>query len=118
MNQKHVDYPIEEHDVRVACLDPVALAYEWITQYAKNLTDQVNDAHDARGGPVTVDDLLDIADSHQPENDSTGWGGDYLVRGGTFEGESIDPTFWAKYAILRGKQLEDVEQAHFFSCSC
>lgn len=37
---------------------------------------------------------------------------------GTFEGEDVDPTFWEKYAIVRGKPLDEVEQNSFFTCSC
>lgn len=111
MNQDHVDYPIGDHDVLLMCLDPVALAYQWIIEYAKNLSDQVSE--DDYGGDVTVDDLMQAADSHQ----NGGWG-DYISRGGAFEGQGVDSTFWAKYAIVRGKEIDSIEQAHFFSCSC
>ncbi|QEM41138.1 hypothetical protein HYP85_gp041 [Pseudomonas phage Zuri] len=118
LNQGHLPYPVEEHKGRVMCGDPVAIAYEWIMAYAKNLTDQVSDAYDGHGGEITVDELMEVADSHQPdENGNNGWG-DYISRGGTFEGESVDPMFWEKYAIVRGKHIDDVDQSSFFSCSC
>lgn len=115
----HVPYPPEEHDARLKEGCVIAQAYEWIAAYALNLTQDVQDYHDCdddsswSGRAITVEDLMDAADSHQGE----GWG-DYIVRGGTFEGEYVDPTFWTKYAILREKELADVQQDSFFSCSC
>lgn len=111
LNQDHLPYPVEEHGPRLMCGDPIAQAYEWIAAYARNLADQCN--ADDSYGTVTVDDLMEAADSHQGE----GWG-DYINRGGAFEGESVDPTFWEKYAIVRGKPLDEVEQNSFFTCSC
>lgn len=108
-------YDPETHEARLMCSDPVAVAFQWMVEYAKNLADQC-DSEDSYG-TVTVADLLEAADSHQPENGSR-WGGDYISRGGAFEGQSVDPTFWAMYAKFRQKPLEDVEEAHFFSCSC
>lgn len=118
VSSKHVPYPPEEHDARLKEGCVIAQAYEWIAAYALNLTQDVKDCHrqyyGSEGGrEVTVEDLMDAADSHQGE----GWG-DYIVRGGTFEGERVDPTFWTKYAILREKELDDVKQDSFFSCSC
>lgn len=113
LNQDHLPYPVEEHGPRLMCGDPVAQAYEWIRAYARNLSDQVASASDSYGGDVTVDELMETADSHQGE----GWG-DYIGRGGTFEGEDVDPTFWEKYAIVRGKPLDEVEQNSLFTCSC
>ncbi|MNO13123.1 hypothetical protein D3C76_27490 [compost metagenome] len=121
LNQNHLPYDIEEHKGRLMCGDPVAIAYEWIRAYAENLTDQVNSYNDDNeygSEGVTVDELMEVADSHQPdENGNNGWG-DYISRGGTFEGEGVDPTFWEKYAIVRGKHIDDVDQSSFFSCSC
>lgn len=108
-------YAPQTHDPRIMCADPVELAFQWIIEYAKNLTDQCDS--DDSYGYVSVSELLKTADSQQPDNDSR-WGGDYISRGGAFEGQSVDPTFWKMYAIFREKPIEDVEEAHFFSCSC
>lgn len=107
------DYDLSLHQAALILGDPVAQAFEWIRAYAENLTSQAKG--DSYGGdyPVTVSDLMEAADSHQGD----GWG-DYIVRGGTFEGESIDPTFWEKYAIFREIPLEDVSQSSLLSCSC
>jgi hypothetical protein len=112
----HLPYPEDEHEARVICGDPQALAYEWIKAYAKNLSDQCAD-EEYSSSEVTVDELLDTADSHQPESNSR-WGGDYITRGGAFEGQGVEPMFWEKYAVLKGKSLDEVEESHFFSCSC
>lgn len=109
-------YPMEEHEARVICGDPQALAYAWILAYAENLNDQCQSGYDGESyGNVSVNDLLEVADSHQGESK---WGGDYLSRGGAFEGEQVDPTFWKHYAVFRCKPIEEVEEASFFSCSC
>jgi len=119
--QHHVSYPVAEHMARVACADPIALAYEWIAAYAENLTDRVQSycsdyGSDYGNEPVTVDDLIYTAQSHL--NPESRWGGEYITRGGTFEGEGVDPTFWDKFAILKGMEIPDEKRASFFSCSC
>lgn len=108
------DYDLSSHKGRLLLGDPVADAYEWLQAYALNLTDRCKD--DCYGGDreVTLKELLEIADSHQGENQ---WG-DYLTRGGTFESESVDPTFWVKYAAFYEIPSEEVNENSFFSCSC
>ncbi|MFP3670131.1 hypothetical protein SB717_34130, partial [Priestia sp. SIMBA_032] len=84
-------YPIEEHDARRMCGDPQALAYEWIKGYAANLSARAEDDTYNRRGGITAEELIETAMTHLPtEDDSNRWG-DYLIRGGTFEGESTDP---------------------------
>ncbi|AHC93980.1 hypothetical protein CH29_gp27 [Achromobacter phage JWAlpha] len=113
----HDQYPRSEHQARVLLGDPVALAYEWISRYAENLTVQVQkyneDDEYGNNEDITADDLISTADSHQGDR----WG-DYISRGGTFEGESVDPTFWKHYATIKGLEVEDVVQSSFFSCYC
>ena len=46
-----------------------------------------------------------------------GWG-DYIVRGGSFEGVSLDMTFWDKYEILFEKKIPYKDRTSFLSCSC
>ena len=112
-------YPIEEHEARLICGDPQALAYAWILAYAQNLDDQCRPSEDDDDsyGSVSVNDLLEVADSHQPGQGGR-WGGDYLSRGGAFEGQSVDSTFWKHYAVFRDIPQDEVEEASFFSCSC
>lgn len=108
-------YDMSLHQEYLMVGHPQAQAYEWLKAYALNLSDQCsNEEYSNR--EVTVEELLETADSHQ--NDASGWGGDYIVRGGAFEGMSMDPMFWEKYAIFRDIPLDQVEEAHFFSCSC
>lgn len=110
-------YDPELHDVQLLVGAPEAIAFAWLLAYAQNLTDRCSN-EEYSNAEISVADLVSVADSHQPENDSTGWGGDYIVRGGAFEGFGVDPTFWKMYAQFRGKTIDEVEQAHFFSCSC
>lgn len=106
----YADYPESEHQVRVACGDPVALAYEWISAYAKNLSG------DSEYETVTVEELIDTAMTHVDTNDR--WGGDYISRGGLLEGVYVDDTFWDKLAILKGIEIPESNRNNFFSCSC
>lgn len=112
-------YPIEEHEARVICGDQRALAYAWLLAYAQNLNAQCqpSDDDDEAYGSVTIEDLLEVADSHQPGKGGQ-WGGDYLSRGGAFEGQSVDASFWKHYAAFREIPFDEVEESHFFSCSC
>lgn len=109
-------YNPAEHEARIMCADPIALAFQWMTEYAKNLTEQCAD-EEYGNYKVSVRELIQTADSHQPESRAR-WGGDYITRGGAFEGMSVDPTFWKMYGTFRQVSSEDVEKAHFFSCSC
>ena len=109
------DYDLSSHKGRLLLGDPVAEAYEWLHAYSLNLTDRCADDDYGGNHEVTLKELLEIADSHQDGDDR--WG-DYLTRGGTFEGESVDPTFWVKYAAFSEISQEDVNEQSFFSCSC
>lgn len=111
-----VPYPIEQHQARLICADPVAQAWEWISRYAQNLTDQVQESREGDEG-VSIAELIETANSHQ-EDSNNRWGGEYITRGGVFEGASVDPTFWVKYAIATGRELKNVQQNSFFGCSC
>lgn len=103
-------YPQEEHTARVMVGDKPALAWEWIKAYAANLTDQCNgEGRDE----VTPEELIETANSHQDGS----WG-DYITRGGAFEGESVESTFWDKYAEFTGRDRDSIEENSFFSCSC
>jgi hypothetical protein len=44
--------------------------------------------------------------------------GDYLVRGGVFEGYSIPDEFWDKYEIIKRIRIEENDRGTFLSCSC
>lgn len=44
--------------------------------------------------------------------------GDYLVRGGTFEGYSIPDEFWDKYEAIKRNTVKEEDRGSFLSCSC
>lgn len=44
--------------------------------------------------------------------------GDYLCRGGQFEGESVPAEFWIHFGNATGRIVSPSEQGSFFSCSC
>lgn len=113
----HMPFPEEEYAPRLMCGDPVALAYKWIESYAENLSDlafRQEDEYDK--SPITVDELIDTALSHV--DSETLWSGDYITRGGAFEGVGVDPTFWDKLAIVKGAEIPQESRNNFFSCSC
>lgn len=109
-------YDLDLHQAALILGDPVAQAYEWLKAYAENLSEQCKDDDYYRGSNsvITVKELLTIADSHQEEG---AWG-DYLSRGGAFESQAVDSTFWKYYAIFKEIPQEEVNEQSFFSCSC
>jgi hypothetical protein len=68
----------------------------WIHSYASDLG-------------VEYDDLMESASNYQSY-------GDYMVRGGTLEGEHTSEEFWKHYQIVTGKYAKNKD--NFFSCSC
>ena len=106
-------YPNDQHSVRVMCGDPIAIAYEWISAYVENLNSRIKEDD---GSPITMDELIEIAMSNLGSN--TYWGGNYLIRGGAFEGVGVDPMFWEKLSILKQIHIPQKDRNSFFSCSC
>lgn len=82
-------------------------AYIWITEYAQELSRDVEEGYD----PVTADELIAAALSHEGD----GWG-DYITRGGTFEGMGVVDEFWNKLEVYTGDTMK--KRNSFFSCSC
>lgn len=94
--------------------DKQAEAWAWINAYADQLSKVVEESYDSRGDrSVTASELIDTAFSHLGD----GWG-EYIVRGGAFEGVGVDPLFWPKFQDLIGVEIPQDSQSHFFSCSC
>lgn len=115
---RHHPYPDETPDLikaRMICGDPAALGYAWIEAYNENLNNMLQghreDDYEHYG--ITVDELIDTALTHVED----GWS-DYIVRGGVFEGFSMDPTFWDKLAALKGIDIPSDKRGTIFSCSC
>ncbi len=69
---------------------------KWITDYAERI-----------GSNYT--EIMTAAADYQTD-------GDYLVRGGTFEGEYIPDEFWNHYEKVTRKTVDD--RGSFLSCSC
>jgi len=111
-------YPENEHKSRVICGDPVALAYEWIRAYTENLNSRINQAED--GSLLTMKEVIETAMSHVNASDGPYAWGDYITRGGAFEGVRIDPTFWDKLADFKQIEISHDKRNNFlsFSCSC
>lgn len=108
-------YPEDQHEARVMCLDPEAIAYEWIAQYTKNLNEMIKEDYNEDeyyGKPLTPEKLINIG----IENLDGGW--EYISRGGVFEGYSLDMTFWDKLEILLKREIPQDDRSSFFSCSC
>lgn len=101
-------YDTEHHKAKLLLLDPQAVAYEWIVHYVENLNDMVDE-----GSSVSIEELLEVAESNLD-----GKWGDYISRGGAFEGYSLDMTFWDMYSTLFEKEIPHSERGSFFSCSC
>lgn len=106
-------YPDDQHSVRLMCGDPIAIAYEWISAYVENLNSRIDEDD---GSLITMDELIETAMSHVDSESS--WGGDYLIRGGAFEGVDVDPMFWDKLSILKQITIPQKNRNSFLSCSC
>lgn len=108
-------YTTADHKAKLMCGDPQAQALQWIIGYLDNLNHMVmgDDDDDRSHSPISLNELLETAMSHV-ESD---WG-DYITRGGVFEGVGTDPTFWDKLSILHEKEIDHGKRGSFFSCSC
>jgi hypothetical protein len=125
----HLPFPEEELAPRLMCADPQALAYAWIRAYLENLNSRIQTedevmhegtddeyTSEADGDLIDLDELIETAMSHV-DTDSR-YGGDYITRGGAFEGVGTDDMFWEKLAILKGIEIPEEKRGNFFSCSC
>lgn len=59
--------------------------------------------------------MMDVAASHCDKDNR--WGGDYLIEGGRWEGQSTPDEFWTHFAAVTGKTPADGPTG-IFSCSC
>ena len=115
--KKHTDYPVEEHETRLAIGDPKAEAFAWIQAYTKNLNRMIDDEYFddyGSGGNITICELIATAESQLNPNSY----GDYISRGGAFEGHYVDDLFWDKLAVLKEIEIPQSKRNSFFSCSC
>lgn len=97
--------------------DKQAIAYLWIEAYAENLTEEVNAYNDDGGAePISLEELVETGVSWLDPDSK--WGGEYIIRGGTFEGDLLDPLFWDKLSDLLQIEIPDNKRNSFFSCSC
>lgn len=103
-------YDTTNHQANMLLLIPQAVAYEWMLHYLDNLNAMIGDDE---GDNITLNELIETAESHLSDS----WG-DYIVRGGAFEGVTLDMTFWDKYEILFEKEVSSDDRTSFFSCSC
>jgi hypothetical protein len=98
-------HPDFEKEDELAAMEPTffklkgaAAEEKWVTDFADNIGSDYNEIMAA------ADDYL----AH----------GEYLVRGGTFEGYSVPDEFWDKYEAIKRKKVEENERGSFLSCSC
>mgnify|MGYP003476804670 FL=1 len=71
---------------------------KWVTDFAENMGS-------------TYDEIMDGAEAYLQS-------GDYLVRGGTFEGYHIPDEFWDKYEAIKRAKVAESERGSFLSCRC
>ena len=108
-------YDTTDHKAKLMCGDPQAQAYQWILNYLENLNSMISEYgyDEYRHSEITLEELLYTAQSHIGDP----WG-DYISRGGVFEGHGTDPVFWDKLSILREEGIDHDKRGSFFSCSC
>jgi len=98
-------HPVFEEEEVLQSVEPTffklkgAVAEEkWVSDYADSIGS-------------TYHELMEAADTYLQT-------GDYLCRGGDFEGYSIPDEFWDKYEAITRKRVEDAERGSFLTCSC
>ena len=98
-------HPAFEKEDELASMEPTlyrlkgAVAEEkWVTDFAE-------------GMGSTYQEIMDGADAYLLR-------GDYLVRGGVFEGYHIPDEFWDKYEAIKRKKVREEDKGSFLSCSC
>jgi hypothetical protein len=90
-------------------------AYKWIENYANSLSGYYSDYEGGDSyAEITAEELIDTAKTHLKEGS---WG-DYIVYGGKFEGEYVQPEFWNQLEIYLEKEIPEDRRHSFFSCSC
>jgi len=60
---------------------------------------------------TTYTEIMDAAEDYLSS-------GEYLCRGGDFEGYSIPDEFWDKFEAIKRRRVADAERGSFLSCSC
>jgi len=98
-------HPQFEEEDRIAELEPTFMKLKGHPAEEKWITDFAN------GIGSTYDEIMQGADDYLCS-------GDYLTRGGTFEGYSIPDEFWDKYEIIKRIKIKDNDRGTFLSCSC
>lgn len=99
---QHPDLPERDRamemlaDNLIGDMKKIEEAKTWIIYYAQSLG-------------LDYDELMEAAESHINH-------GDYLIRGGTFEGLRTSHEFWEQYEIVTNTKVGDM--GNFFSCSC
>jgi hypothetical protein len=98
-------HPAFEEEDRLKSMEPTFFklqgsveAERWIADFADNIGSNYSE-------------LMEGAEDYLKN-------GDYLVRGGTFEGYSIPDEFWDKFELIKRKRVEEDDRGSFLSCSC
>lgn len=98
-------HPAFETEDELAALEPMLHKLQGAVEEEKWITDF------AEGMGSTFQEIMQGADDYLAS-------GDYLVRGGTFEGYHIPDEFWDKYEAIRRKKIKEDDRGSFLSCSC
>ena len=105
---EHPDFMQNEFNKVLDRMDGVPEAMEYMEKFASECTGydyEDNETH------ATVDMILEGADEYLRT-------GEYLSKGGMFEGIVADETFWRHYETIRRVQVPEDQKTSFFSCSC
>lgn len=97
----HPDIPDTEDSIvfnQITVHKEVSPSKVWIENYADMLG-------------ITFDELMEAAHNYISY-------GEYLCRGGQFEGEYTSEEFWDNYEQYKKIKLNSSQKTNFFSCSC
>jgi hypothetical protein len=112
--QRKIPETLEESQERVVAIktELYTLEQEWVKakQAAYNWIDNYRDR---LGIEASTEELIGYGESNLD-----GKYGEYLVEGGTLEGECVAEEFWDHLAIYLNREIPDDDRNNFFSCRC
>lgn len=98
-------HPAFQKEDELASMEPTFYKLKGAVEEEKWISDF------AEGIGSDYDEIMEAAEAYLKT-------GEYLSRGGTFEGYSIPDEFWDKYEIIKRKRVEENDRGTFLSCSC
>ena len=109
---KWIDYPFDQHEVRVMCSDPIATAWDWISRYASHISG-FNWSQRVTPEELVQTALNNLNNLDLPKNASMGL--EVVCKGTLFANRDLDPQFWNELEKLTGTAIPMSKRLDFLS---